>query len=80
MSEENKSYFEKFEDSTRLFSKETEEAQREVSIKVSIFLLITSVIWLPLVLWMAHGDGANIESGYDMVRYIAWKIGFPVDV
>ena len=80
MSEGKKSYAEKFEDSTRLFSKETEEAQREVSIKVSIFLLITSVIWIPLVLWMADGDDINIGDSRDMIRYIAWKIGFPVEL
>ena len=80
MSEENKSYFEKFDDSTRLFSKEVDDAQREVSIKAGIFLLITSVIWIPLVLWMADGDGYNIGSSRELIRYIAWKIGFPVEL
>ncbi len=80
MSEENKSYFEKFDDSTRLFSKEAEEAQQEVSIKAGIFLLITSVIWIPLVLWMADGDGINIGSSRELIRYIAWKIGFPIEL
>ena len=80
MSEENKSYFEKFEDSTRLFSKETEEAHDAFNLVVVKWLLITSVIWIPLVLWMADGDGYNIGSSRDMIRYISWKIGFPVEL
>ena len=80
MSVEKKGYAEKFEDSTRLFDKETEEAQREASMKAGVFLLVTSVVWIPLVLWMADGDGAKIDSGYDLIRYIAWKIGFPIEV
>ena len=80
MSEENKSYIEKFDDSTRLFSKEVDDAQREVSNKAAIFLLITSVIWIPLVLWMADGDGYKIGSSRELIRYIAWKIGFPIEL
>ncbi len=80
MSVEKKSYAEKFEDSTRLFDKETEEAQREASMKAGVFLLVTSVVWIPLVLWMADGDGVGISSGRDLIRYIAWKIGFPVEL
>ena len=80
MSVEKKGYVERFEESTRLFDKETEEAQIEASMKAGMFLLATSIIWIPLVLWMADGDGVGISDSRDMIRYIAWKIGFPVEL
>ena len=80
MSEENKSYIEKFDDSTRLFSKEFDDAHDAFNFVVVKWLLITMVVWCPLILWMASGDDVAISDGRDFIRYVAWKIGFPIEL